>query len=134
MKPTQPIGHFDEDSGQWVLSELWECRLSGGRTLMLRPGFVSDGASIPPFLWPVVGPRYAPRTFPAALCHDALYATEFLTRRECDDEFRRLLVLYGVGWRKSTAYWLAVRAFGWAVWLRHDPESVADARRFAVII
>ncbi len=133
VKPTQPIGRFDDASGQWVLVEPWECRLSGGRTLYLRPGLVSDGASIPRFLWPVVGPRYAPRTFPAALAHDALYMSELLSREQADAEFRRLLVMYGVSYSTSTGYWLAVRLFGWAVWDRHTKDSIAIARAFVTV-
>jgi hypothetical protein len=133
MKPEQPIGKFDDASGEWVLCESWLCRLSGGRTLYIRAGFVSDGASVPRFLWPVVGPRYAPATFAAALAHDAMYAAEIVSRADADNEFHRLLIMRGVGRHKACAYWLAVRLAGWAVWARHTPESVADARRFVSI-
>jgi hypothetical protein len=129
----QPIGRFDGDTGQWVLTEPWECPLSHPRKLVVWPGATSDGASIPRFLWSAVGPRYHPKTFAAALAHDMLYVAELLPRDECDREFRRLLVLTGAGYQKSSLYYMAVRWFGWAVWLRHTRESVAAARMFAEI-
>ena len=130
----QPTGHFDADAGQWVATLDWCADLSNGCALIVLAGFASDGASIPRLLWPFVGPRYAPRTFPAALAHDALYASELLPRRACDDEFRRLLILTGVGRGKARAYWCGVRAFGWAVWMRHTLTSVTAARLLVDVV
>lgn len=124
----QPTGHFDEKAGLWVLGRDWCVDLADGSALVVLEGFASDGASIPRLLWPLVGPRYAPRTFPAALAHDALYASELLPRRQADDEFRRLLTVAGVSRFAARAYWCGVRAFGWAVWRRHTMTSVTAAR------
>ena len=131
--PPQPVGRFDDLTGLWTLTELWACDIGGGRTLYIAPGFESDGASIPRFLWRVAGPQYAPQTFPAALCHDALYAAELVERGDADNVFYQHLRLRGVNVVKALAYWRAVRAFGWVPWMRHDPAAVEQARLYAVI-
>lgn len=133
-RPDQPVGYFDAESGQWLLAVAWICLLSGGKALLVHPMARSDGASIPRFLWSVFSPRYDARSFPAAFCHDMLYQSELLTRSQADAEFHRLLLAFGVSGIKARLYWLAVRGFGWAVWARHTPDSVAEARMFAELI
>jgi hypothetical protein len=126
--PPQPIGRFDETSGHWIAAQDWSVQLADGRTLRVLAGFSSDGASIPRPLWPLVGPRFSARTFPAALAHDALYASEWLPRAQADAEFYRLLRLTGVGRVKARSFWLAVRAAGWLVWRRHLRCGIELAR------
>ena len=46
----------------------------------VRPGFRTDGASIPRLLWRVFGSPYDPDIFAAAIAHDALYRGEILPR------------------------------------------------------
>jgi threonine/homoserine efflux transporter RhtA len=133
MKPPQPIGQFEEVKGIWFLAEPWRCRLGDGRWLMVHPGAESDGASIPRALWPLVGPRYHATTFPAAFAHDMLYAAELVSRQQADNEFRALLVKFGVSAVKAKLYYWAVRRFGWCVWMRHTKDSIAAARMFAEV-
>lgn len=133
-KPSQPQGCFDDSTGQWRLAIAWICELSDGRALLVHPGAMSDGASIPPILWPFVGPRYAAKTFPAAFCHDMLYQSELTTRAQADAEFRRILQMFGVSRAKATAYWIAVRAFGWMVWAGHDASTVAASRVWCELV
>ena len=133
-RPAQPIGYFDEQSGQWILAVAWVCELSDGRGLLVHPMARSDGASIPRFLWSVFSPRYDASSFPAAFCHDMLYQSELVTRSQADAEFHRLLGLFGVSPIKARLYWIAVRWFGGFVWARHTKASIAEARMFAEII
>lgn len=124
----QPVGRFDTESGLWELTRQWVCDLGAAGVLTILPGFRSDGASIPRVLWPYVGPRLAARTFPAALAHDALYASHLVTRATADRVFWRLLRIMGVGPVKAGAYWLAVRIGGWLAWRAKTPSSIAVAR------
>lgn len=126
--PSQPVGRFDAESGQWIAAQDWCCDLSDGSVLVIRSGFRSDGASIPRPLWPLVGPRFAASTFPAALAHDAMYAGELVPRDMADREFMLLLRATGVCRFKARAYWLAVRGFGWLVWRGHTFGGVVLAR------
>jgi hypothetical protein len=129
----QPTGKFNSASGLWLLTEPWKCPMTRGRTLCIAPGFESDGASIPRCLWSLVGPRYAAKTFPAALAHDALYAAELTDRGEADWEFLILLEKMNVSWLRRNAYYSAVRLAGWTVWRNHTEASIEDARRYCAI-
>ena len=133
-KPEQPIGCFDSESGLWRLTETWHAALGKSRWILVEPGFRSDGASIPRILWPFVGPRFDASTFPAAFCHDALYASELLPRRDADRIFRDHLRLLGVSKARAQAYYFAVTAFGWMVWRKHTQASISAARQFVRVI
>jgi len=131
MMPFQPIGSFDTETGLWRLERQWICPLAtGNMILIVEPGMLSDGASIPFWIQPLVGPRYGARTFPAAFAHDCLYAAELVSRRQADDEFYRLLREFGAYRATSAAYYWAVRVFGGYVYRRHTLASVAEARGF----
>ena len=75
-------------------------------------GFVTDGASIPRFLWRLCGhPMESPR-IAAAVVHDWHYTTGDIPRADADALFRELLLEAGVAWHRAIIYWLAVRTFG----------------------
>ena len=96
----------------------------------VKPGFRTDGASIPRLLWRVFGSPYDPDIFPAAIAHDALYRGEIVERKDADAAFLALMV---EGWVKFDRAWLVflgVRLFGWITWLGHTDESVREARRY----
>ena len=133
MKPQSPEGKFDDKTGLWELTHEFAAYLPTGMLLVL-PGFESDGASIPRFLWSIVGPRYSPDTFAAAFVHDALYASELLPRRQIDNAFRVVLRASGVSAVKSCAYWLAVRLCGGFVWKTHTLDSITAARGFVSVL
>lgn len=89
-----------------------------GRSFTVPAGFVSDGASVPEFLWDTVSPAIDPRTLDGALAHDYLYRTSHydFTRKEADDLFYDLIRAHGLGfWRSQKAYW-GVRLFGGNAW------------------
>lgn len=127
----QPIGRFASDS-EWELMDDWSVDTVAGR-LHVDAGYRSDGASIPRFLWSLVGPRYAPDTFPAALAHDALYSAHLPEvadwRGAADVIFLDLLKRLGVGRAKRVAYYVAVRTFGWAVARQHTNIGIEAARK-----
>jgi hypothetical protein len=118
---------------------------SGYVTLVIRSGFIYDGASVPRGLWSISGIRPDGLLRPAALVHDALYENKGIisgkighrsgyvfalkslsmsaeavryTRKECDQLFLKVMKEAGVGLTDRTrAYW-AVRLFGWIPWRR----------------
>jgi hypothetical protein len=124
------VGRFDPDSGEWTLDHAWTVWTTCG-WLRVEPGFVSDGASIPRFLW-AIGPRYEASTFAAALAHDALYAAELPLcdgwKPKADKAFLDLLKRLGVGWLKRTSYFIAVSCFGGVAIAGHTDDTVAAAR------
>lgn len=130
----QPEGRFDNKTGLWLLLNPWKAMLSDGRTLVVDAGFLSDGASIPWILQPVVGPRFSATTFPAAFGHDSLYASELLPREQCDEQFRLWLIECGCWRMTARLYWMGVRLGGGAVWAKHKKDEVDQARHFYVRI
>ena len=96
----------------------------------VKPGFKTDGASIPRFLWRVFGSPYDPDIFPAAIAHDALYRGEILPRKDADRAFLEMMEKSGVPERKRRLVYRGVRWFGWITWLGHTDESVAETRRY----
>ena len=99
----------------------------------VKPGFRTDGASIPRFLWFIFGSPYDPDIFPSAIGHDAMYRGRIVPRRVADAAFRDMMAENGVPERKRRAILRGVRLFGWITWLRHTPESVAEARKYITL-
>jgi hypothetical protein len=95
-------------------------------------GFKYDGFSVPILFHWFQSPFTGVGT-PAALIHDALYASELVTRKTADLIFRDLLKKYGVGVVKRNILYQAVRRFGWYTYNGHSAEAVEEARRFVKI-
>lgn len=97
-----------------------------GRMFIVRPGFLTDFASVPfGFRWlvPIVG-----RHGKAAVLHDWLYDTHVVSRRQADDIFYEAMGVLGVRpWRRFLA-WAAVRLFGAPAW-RHGGRHRRGRRR-----
>lgn len=111
--------------GYWLLAEAWYTQTLGS-TVYVPEGFRFDLASIPRFLWPLVGPMEL--SIEAPLLHDYLYRHKgklpqdsvipfrSFTRAQADRAFRDLMGEEMVGGtRRWAAYW-AVRLFGWLSW------------------
>ena len=96
----------------------------------VKPGFRTDGASIPRILWRVFGSPYDPDIFPAAIAHDALYRGEIVPRKDADIAFLRMMEKSGVPEKKRRLVYRGVRWFGWITWLWHTDESIKEARRY----
>ncbi len=100
------------------LTHDWTVAVSGWR-IVVPAGTVTDGASIPRFLWRVCGhPLQIPRVY-AALVHDYLYGgggSSSMTRAEADAIYRELLVRYGWGRFRAGVEYFALRMFGGSHW------------------
>lgn len=115
----RPLG-----GGMWELaSDYWVPMF--GTPVRIPAGFRTDLASVPHFLWSLIGSTDLGGAAPIA--HDYGYQLGgrvgglALPRRQVDRLFRTLMQLERVlGWRRWTA-WAAVRAAGWACW-RRAPE------------
>ena len=95
----------------------------------VKPGFRTDGASIPRLLWRVFGSPYDPDIFPDAIAHDALYRGEIVPRKDADRAFLKMMEKSGVPKKKRRLIYRGVRWFGWITWLGHTEVSVKEARR-----
>lgn len=100
--------------------------------IIILPGFFSDGASISIGRY-TVGCPFEKKYLAAALIHDALYATKYLSRKEADVVFHKALGDLNVeNWRVNLMYG-AVRVAGWVAWSKKDPESVQNAQKYIEI-
>lgn len=118
----------------WVVAEPWFSQLTEGKAVLVRRGFVTDGASIPRAFWRLIGHPMMKWLLPHALPHDALYAAELMSRKECDGFLLMSMKLAGVPWWKRNAIWSAVRIGGGAVWRRHTEKSVKEARGLSILM
>ena len=80
--------------------------------LHIPKGFLSDGASIPSFLWPIIGSPFDPRFIGPAFYHDRGYFTGELPRDVLDKTFKKLLIGNGVPKETAETMYSGVDWFG----------------------
>lgn len=111
----QPIGWIPDDSdGPGVI------RVDVPR------GFVTDLASVPRILWPVLA--HTGRYGNAAIYHDWLYVDQPCTREVADRVFDRAMVDMGVDAPTRNIIWAAVRVFGGDGWERCRRDKAAGVK------
>lgn len=114
----RPLLYPPKDAGSmWELAADWYIVFEG-EVYHLPMGFMTDGASIPRFLWRVCGtPLESPRVF-AALVHDWLYSggDPEATRGEADALYRDMQIALGISRAKAYIEWSALRLCGWSHW------------------
>ena len=100
----------------------------GDLSIVVMPGYVTDGASIPRAAWRVIGHPFGPY-LAAAVVHDALYGSQVVSREVADQCFRDLMEELGIArWKRALMY-RAVRMAGGFVWARRseaDVDAAAD--------
>lgn len=77
-------------------------------------GFMTDLASIPRFLWPIISPAYSKLIRPAII-HDWNYSStkqHFFNRKQCDLIFYQMLIQEGLNKPTALLIYKAVRIFG----------------------
>ena len=120
---------LDSRSTDWLLWCGYVGPLIEGKATLIRRGFLTDGASIPRPVWPVVGHPFQVPLLAYALPHDGEYAAELHPRDVCD---RRMLIgmVDSVNRVKRNVIYSSVRGGGGIPWARHTPEGIAFARTF----
>ena len=83
--------------------------------IRLDRGYTWDGATIPRFLWRIVGSQYNPEFLPASMVHDWLCENKDFIQKDgvriSSDIFRDILILYKVPILKAKIMASAVRIF-----------------------
>jgi|GEM_PF-1771567 len=121
------------DGVTWQLSKDWTCVFENERIYLkitIKAGFTTDGGSIPQLFQNVITPLGI--YLLAFLVHDALYASEAVSRAEADWILLELLQALGAGWWRRNEIWSAVRIGGGFVWKQHTTESIAAARQLVI--
>lgn len=107
--------------------------MGSGEKITVPKGFITDGASVPSFLWgwPFDLSPWGPYA-KAAVLHDWLYAEQALTKLEADNTFLEAMEALGISEFKRNVMFKAVRWFGQAAWDEHkqkgDPEKIKSGR------
>lgn len=114
------IAFADDDHAAWILEPIqWDCdELGSGLRVTIPFGFVSDGASLPRFLWWFM-PPWGDRATRAAILHDWLYwnyeqgtpIPGAETRRAYDRQFLLALKVLGVKPVRRHLLWIGIRAY-----------------------
>ncbi len=116
------LTHIDGD--EWMVGAVQRHQISkknGGGTSTVLPGFITDCASIPWLVRPLIGPKTG-KYAPAAVDHDWLFqhpedgVEEARTRRQVDQVFLEGLQDVGVGWWRRSTMYCAVRVGGGGAW------------------
>lgn len=92
------------------------------RTVAVPRGFITDLASIPFVLRPLLNPNGESRK--AAVIHDWLYCSRLYPRMEADAIFREALLFCGVSAPVAWAMWAGVRTGGWLYYNRRKREPL----------
>lgn len=82
-----------------------------GYQIFISKGFIYDGASIPRFLWSIIGCPFRPKYRAVALVHDYLYSI-YADRKLADQIFKQMLLDAGVSKVKAATMYRALRMFG----------------------
>ena len=96
-----------------------------GITHTVEIDFITDGGSIPPVAWPIIGSPFVGRYRKSVLIHDKLYATQRddegnkITRKYADKVFLDAMKDEGVSWWKRHTMYRVVRLYSWIIWNRH---------------
>lgn len=91
-------------------------------SITIHEGFKTDGASIPRFLWRILGHPFEPRVARAAVVHDFLYSKYCqlnMDRKKVDREFNKILKQDGVNSIKRTLLYFGVRVGGWVTFCKN---------------
>ena len=115
--PPMKVAHHIEDDEQWgrliVTDEPFPLTIDDGQNTYVVPvGFVSDGMSVPRFLWGFLAAPDDPVVLPPSLSHDWLYYKHVCTRREADMWYFKALRYNGYPLWKSVLTYIGVRLFG----------------------
>jgi len=103
-----------------------------GQMFIIQPGYYTDGASIPRWLWSVAGSPFTGKYVLAALIHDILYATNFYSKDQCDSIFREAMHNSGVSDLRAWGMYRAVCMFGDSSYSKNKDEIAGASRHLTM--
>jgi len=97
FKPYRPFQYVDEDPSKSVTVPMYNSTLN----------FLTDGGSIPPAVYPIIGSPWRGKYVEAVIIHDweCFLARNATERKAADKKFYKMLGILGVAhWRKRAMY------------------------------
>ena len=118
------------DGINWVviLEEHWTD--AKGRVWVCPQGMVTDLASIPEYLWSLIGSPATGQYRYAAAFHDAAYRNPAVTKDDADLMLRELAIACGTPWWQADLIYEGVHVGGESAYL--DDEKIARAQAGAM--
>ena len=87
-----------------------------GIDALIPAGYISDGMSVPRFLWPLLGASIDSKTLGPSIAHDYLYDTHLVSRCDADTWYVSQLAHTGYGHLRTAAVWIGLRLAGASHW------------------
>ncbi len=112
------IAQLESNKKLWVVNKAFDYHVGSEESkevISIPVGYVTDGASIPRFLWSIVGHPLAEYA-QSAVVHDIIYGDKRYTRKKCDQIFLEAMKVQGVSLWKRRIIYRALRMFGWVSW------------------
>lgn len=109
-KFSTPLDLRATNPGEWQLLSPLVYTSKAGDIYIVPTGMITDLASIPKLLRPVIDRNGMSR--PAAVLHDYLYLIGSLSRKQADELFLEALLSCGVSSFAAKGMYWSVRAFG----------------------
>lgn len=101
--------------------------------VIAKGGFLTDAASIPRFLWRVIGSPFTGKYTSSAILHDLLFATHIIPKVDADKLFLEMLEVEGVIWWKRTLMYYGVKWFGASSWNK-DEKTIEENKKYVEVI
>ncbi len=99
-----------------------------GMRVTIPIGFMSDGASVPKFLWLLI-PPWDDWYGMAAVIHDYLYRWQRYPREQCDGVLLEAMNASKPNWWKMVLIYCGVRLFGGPFWKRDGLHPLSQEER-----
>jgi hypothetical protein len=104
-----------------------------GHYFVIKPGFWWDGASIPKFLWGIIGGPWQEDIAPGALIHDVLFGSQVLPRKTANRIMYEVNRLNGMSWTKNQTVYNGLRIGGWKAWQDKTDSQIRGVREHLYI-
>lgn len=129
---TSPIGNAGKDSNgdrQWIVADSFTYRLLDTQYVISIPkGFITDLASVPRPLWPILAPHDSYMN--AAIIHDYLYWDQRCSKSEADSVLRLAMHETPVARLPGWMVYRGVSLFGQPSFSANKKKKLAGTRRF----
>lgn len=102
---------LSEDNMHFILEDNFEIIDKRNIKWVAPKGMITDGASIPKWLRPVIGDPFKGKTLEAAVIHDAYCVTKLRSQKDTHRIFRELCRDNGVSYLRAWIMWSAIRIY-----------------------
>jgi hypothetical protein len=92
--------------------DVFEVKPTNYKEIIVPEGFVTNGASIPRFLWSFCYDPFHPKIITGAVIHDYLYSTGIVPRYMADEIAKTIWFDHGAGEKRVALMYKAIRMFG----------------------